>query len=125
MVMDLKKVIWRSEEEIEDAHINENAHINAEENFIAYGDEHRVFATVIPRSQHFLPECVKAKEKEHFTLKDFGSYQEIREDQLNEEQKNNKIRSMWVIVKKQVLGKESLSRICSPGGHVRESRSTD
>ena len=106
MVMDLKKVIWRSEEEFEDAHSNENAHANDEENFIAYGDEHRVFATVIPRSQHFLPECVKAKEKEHFTLKDFGSYQEIREDELNEEQKRNIIRSMWVIVKKQVMGQE-------------------
>ena len=60
-----------------------------------------MYATVLPRSQHHLPDTVKAKKKELDTIKEFRSYEEIREAQ-----KVNIISYCWVIVKKQFMGEE-------------------
>ena len=85
MILDLKTVRWRFVANDDEMEVEEDVNFNEPEinvNYIALDEEHHVFATVIPRSQHFLPDCVAAKGKEHATIQGFGSYQEIREDNL-------------------------------------------
>ena len=59
---------------------------------------------------------VKAKAKEHNTLKEFNTFEEIREDRLSPSQKGNVIGSIWVIVNKELMGETVCkARICCRG----------
>jgi hypothetical protein len=81
------------------------------------GDEvHEVYACKVPYNQHYLPHVKQAKAKEAETLKEFETYEEIPESELNDEQKMNVIRSTWVVVMKQLLGETICkARICARG----------
>ena len=51
---------------------------------------HEVYAVKVPHNQHHLPHVIKAKKKEHDTIKEFNTYSEIREDKLSPSQEKNK-----------------------------------
>ena len=59
-IIDLKTVRWRHPEDDQMEVDEEIAFVEMDENInmIKTDIEHKVFATVIPRSQHGLPDCV-------------------------------------------------------------------
>ena len=58
---------------------------------IQENEVHEVYAAKVPHIMHHLSFVVKAKAKEHNTLKVFNMYEEIREDRLSPSQKGNVI----------------------------------
>ena len=105
--------IWRKIKESESNEDDEGDSILVNECLLKNEEVHEVYSVKVPQSQHNLPHVIKAKEKEHATLKEFNTYSEIREDQLTDEQKNNVIGSIWVIVNKELLGETVCkARIC-------------
>ena len=71
---------------------------------VVAGEQHIVCATSVPRDQWHLPHVRQAKQAEIKNLNDFNTYEEVEENLLNELQKNNVIRSLWVIVSKDLMG---------------------
>ena len=107
--------IWRkcqeegSSEDVHDQLLMKECNIQEDE-------IHEVYATKVPHNMHHLPFVVKAKEKEHNTLKEFNTYNEVREDQLSSSQRENVIGSIWVIVNKELMGETVCkARICCRG----------
>ena len=101
--------IWRklgneenAENEVNFADSDDKSIIN--ECYLQEEEVHEVFAVKVPHNQHHLPHVVKAKSKEHTTLKEFDTYSEVREDNLTPEQRNNTIGALWVIVAKELMG---------------------
>ena len=75
-----------------------------------------VYAVKVPHNQHHLPHFIKAKKKEHDTIKEFNTYSEIRGDKLSPSQEKNEIGSLWVIVNKELMGETVCKvRICCRG----------
>ena len=117
--------IWRkvddSEDQVNEMEFDVNHAASDEktvtnECFLQEEEVHEVFAVKVPHNQHHMPHVVKAKNKEHSTLKEFNTYSEIIEDSLTPEQKENIIGALWVIVAKELLGETVCkARICCRG----------
>ena len=121
--------IWRKVETLVDDSEIEAENIEIEVDHAAVHDEniihecllqseevHEVYAVKVPYNQHHLPHVVKAKNKEHTTLIDFNTYEEVREDLLTQEQRGNMIGSIWVVVNKELMGETVCkARICCRG----------
>jgi hypothetical protein len=103
-------LIWKKKD-------SESVHDDTNNTMFVTGDEvHEVYACKVPYNQHYLPHVKQAKAKEAETLKEFETYEEIPESELNDEQKMNVIRSTWVVVMKQLLGETICkARICARG----------
>ena len=85
-------------------------------NFVADGQVHQVYATNVPWDQHWQPAVKVAKLKEFENIKSFDAFEEVVEDELDEEEQRNKIRSTWVVVDKGLNNQQLLkARICARG----------
>ena len=71
---------------------------------IQHGEQNIVFATTVPRDQWHLGHVKQAKQAEMSNLAKFETYEEIEESLLSELQASNVIRSLWVIVSKDLMG---------------------
>ena len=108
--------VWRKIENNRSEIATEQDDQFANECLLQNEEVHEVFAVKVPPDQYHLPHVVKAKNKEHETLKEFNTYSELREDLLTEAQKNNMIGSLWVIVNKELMGETICkARICCRG----------
>ena len=84
--------------------------------YVSAGETHFVFATSVPRSEWHLPHVVAAKNKEMDNLRKFKTFEEVEEDMLTEVQNDNKIRSLWVVVNKDLMGESvTKARLCCMG----------
>ena len=59
-----------------------------------------VMVVMVPRSEHFSPLAIAAKEKELELLSEFEVYEEVNYDALKPEEKESIVKTTWVIVEK-------------------------
>ena len=82
-----------------------NSELETNVYYVQVGEQNVVFATTVPRDQWHLSHVKDAKQVEMENLKKFETYDEIEESLLSEIQSQNIIRSLWVIVSKDLMGK--------------------
>ena len=93
------------------------------------GEEHEVLVQAIPHSRHCEPSVVAAKEKELNTLRQFGTFEEVKKSSLTADELAQMIPTTWAVVLKDSNNPDSVkARLCARGdkekGFVRSDSPT-